>query len=69
MPVLKYKTSDGIVKTLGLPAYSQGPAGPAGPAGGRRNARCALPAGSVPWQKPRGHPRGGGARTLPRAVG
>ena len=33
MPVLKYKSSNGAIKTLGLSAYGQGPTGPAGPAG------------------------------------
>lgn len=33
MSVLKYKSSNGEIKTLGLSAYGQGPAGPAGPAG------------------------------------
>lgn len=45
MPVLKYKTSAGVVKTLGLSAYGQGPAGPAGPDGPAGPAGPVGPAG------------------------
>ena len=45
MPVLKYKTSAGVVKTLGLSAYGQGPAGPAGPTGPEGPAGPAGPTG------------------------
>lgn len=52
MPVLKYKTSAGVVKTLGLSAYGQGPAGPAGPEG---PAGPAGPAGPVGPAGPAGN--------------
>ena len=45
MPVLKYKTSAGVIKTLGLSAYGQGPAGPEGPAGPAGSAGPAGPVG------------------------
>ena len=54
MPVLKYKTSAGVVKTLGLSSYGQGPAGPAGPAGPVGQAGPAGPAGPAGQAGPEG---------------